>query len=80
MVHNLYGVLENGVEITKKKQDMTSRHGHIEFDNEVKSIPNVQNCNLTKMSGYFINGEEKFLVYEFIANNSLGKVIFNMTS
>ena len=58
MVHNLYGVLENGVEITKKKQDMTSRHGHTEFDNEVKLIPNVQHGNLTKMSGYFINGQK----------------------
>ena len=80
MTHNLQGVLENGVEITGKKHDMTSRHGHTEFDNEFKLIPNVQHCNLTKISGYFINGAEKFLVYEFMANNILGKVIFSMTS
>ena len=59
---------------------MTSRHGHTEFDNEVKLIQFLQHRNLTKMSGYFINGAEKFLVYEFMANNILGKVIFSMTS
>uniref|UniRef100_A0A3Q7IGW8 Uncharacterized protein n=1 Tax=Solanum lycopersicum TaxID=4081 RepID=A0A3Q7IGW8_SOLLC len=67
------GVLENGVEITGKKLDMTSRHGHSEFDSEVKLIPNLQHRNLTKMSGYCINGAEKFLVDEFMADNSLGK-------
>uniref|UniRef100_A0A3Q7IHQ5 Serine-threonine/tyrosine-protein kinase catalytic domain-containing protein n=1 Tax=Solanum lycopersicum TaxID=4081 RepID=A0A3Q7IHQ5_SOLLC len=71
---NVYkGVLEKGIEITGKKQDMTSRHGHTEFDNEVKLIPNVKHRNLTKISGYCINGAEKFLVYEFMVNNSLGK-------
>ena len=55
---------------------MTSRHGHTEFDNEVKLIPNVQHCNLTKMSGNCINGVEKFLVYEFRSSSSLLKVIF----
>ena len=79
MIHDLQGVLENGVDKTGKKQDVTSRHGHTEFDNEVKLIPIVQQRNLTKMSGYCINGAEKFLVHEFMANNSLGKVIFSMT-
>ena len=80
MIHKLQGVLEKGVEITGKKQGVTSRHGHTEFNSEVKLIPNVQHNNLTKMSGYYINGAEKFLVYVFMENNSLGKVIRSMTS
>ncbi|KAG5622754.1 hypothetical protein H5410_007972 [Solanum commersonii] len=71
------GVLENGVEIAVKKQDVTSRQGFTEFKNEVKLIAKLQHRNLTKLLGYCINGTEKFLVYEFMANNSLDKVIFD---
>ncbi|WMV31104.1 hypothetical protein MTR67_024489 [Solanum verrucosum] len=78
---NVYkGVLENGVEIAVKKQDVTSRQGFTEFENEFKFIAELQHCNLTKLLGYCINGAEKFLVYEFMADNSLDKVIFGMTS
>ncbi|KAH0727748.1 hypothetical protein KY285_003476 [Solanum tuberosum] len=78
---NVYkGVLENGVEIAVKKQDVTSRQGFTEFENEFKLIAKLQHRNLTKLLGYCINGAEKFLVYEFMANNSLDKVIFGMTS
>ncbi|CAN4083905.1 unnamed protein product [Withania somnifera] len=75
---NVYkGVLETGVEIAVKKLDVTSRQGVKEFDNEVKLITKLQHRNLTKLLGYSIDGTEKFLVYEFMANNSLDKVIFD---
>ncbi|KAH0676472.1 hypothetical protein KY285_024273 [Solanum tuberosum] len=78
---NVYkGVLENGVEIAVKKQDVTSRQGFTEFENKFKLIAKLQHRNLTKLLGYCINGAEKFLVYEFMADNSLDKVIFGMTS
>ncbi|KAH0753266.1 hypothetical protein KY285_006414 [Solanum tuberosum] len=78
---NVYkGVLENGVEIVVKKQDVTSRQGFTEFENEVKLIAKLQHRNLTKLLGYCINEAEKILVYEFMENNSLDKVIFGMTS
>ncbi|CAN4083900.1 unnamed protein product [Withania somnifera] len=75
---NVYkGVLETGVEIAVKKQDVTSRQGVTELENEVKLITKLQHRNLTKLLGYCIHGKEKFLVYEFMANNSLDKVIFD---
>ncbi|XP_049403580.1 cysteine-rich receptor-like protein kinase 19 [Solanum stenotomum] len=78
---NVYkGVLENGVVIAVKNQDVTSRQGFTEFENEFKLIAKLQHRNLTKLLGYCINGAEKFLVYEFMADNNLDKVIFGMTS
>ncbi|KAK4734175.1 hypothetical protein R3W88_008436 [Solanum pinnatisectum] len=47
------------------------------YKNEVKLIAKLQHCNLTKLLGYFINLVKIFLVYEFMANNSLHKVIFD---
>ncbi|KAH0783869.1 hypothetical protein KY290_003467 [Solanum tuberosum] len=71
---NVYkGVLKNGVEIAVKKQDMISCQGFTEFKNEFKLIAKLQHRNLTKLLGYCINGAEKLLVYEFMANNSLDK-------
>ncbi|XP_060191621.1 G-type lectin S-receptor-like serine/threonine-protein kinase At4g27290 [Lycium barbarum] len=75
---NVYkGLLETGIEIAVKKQDVTSRQGVKEFENEVNLIAKLQHRNLTKLLGYCIHGVEKFLVYEFMANNSLDKVIFD---
>ncbi|KAM3285305.1 G-type lectin S-receptor-like serine/threonine-protein kinase [Capsicum chacoense] len=77
---NVYkGVLESGVEIAVKKQNVTSRQGFREFENEVKLIAKLQHRNLTKLLGYCIHGTEKSLVYEFMENNSLDKVIFEKT-
>ncbi|KAK6794139.1 hypothetical protein RDI58_007592 [Solanum bulbocastanum] len=47
------------------------------FENEVKLIAKLHHRNLTKLLGYYINGAEKFLVYELMANNSVDKVIFD---
>ncbi|KAG5581741.1 hypothetical protein H5410_052368, partial [Solanum commersonii] len=43
------------------------------FESEVKLITKIQHRNLTKLLGYCINGAGKFLVCEFMANNSLDK-------
>ena len=62
-----------------KKQNV-ARQGVEEFENEVKHIAMLQHQNLTKLLGYCIHELEKFLVYEFMANKSLDKVIFGRSS
>ncbi|TMW81594.1 hypothetical protein EJD97_008779 [Solanum chilense] len=59
---------------------MTSRQEFTKFENEVKLIAKLQHRNLTKLLGYYINGAEKFLFYEFRSSNSLHKVIFGTKS
>ncbi|XP_027100801.2 cysteine-rich receptor-like protein kinase 43 isoform X1 [Coffea arabica] len=70
------GKLDDGREIAVKKLSQSSRQGKKEFMNEAKLLARVQHRNVVNLLGYCAHGPEKLLVYEFVVNESLDKLLF----
>ncbi|KAL3501916.1 hypothetical protein ACH5RR_036365 [Cinchona calisaya] len=70
------GRLDDGREIAVKKLSRSSRQGKKEFMTEAKLLAKVQHRNVVNLLGYCAHGPEKLLVYEFVAHQSLDKLLF----
>uniref|UniRef100_A0A6N2M2Q3 Protein kinase domain-containing protein n=1 Tax=Salix viminalis TaxID=40686 RepID=A0A6N2M2Q3_SALVM len=71
------GKLSDGREIAVKKLSHSSNQGKKEFMNEAKLLSRVQHRNVVNLLGYCAHGVEKLLVYEYVANESLDKLLFS---
>ncbi|KAI3811986.1 hypothetical protein L1987_16686 [Smallanthus sonchifolius] len=69
------GKLDSGEEIAVKKLAQTSHQGKREFVNEAKLLARVQHRNVVSLLGYCVS-PEKLLVYEYVPNESLDKLLF----
>ncbi|GKV35391.1 hypothetical protein SLEP1_g43663 [Rubroshorea leprosula] len=70
------GRLDDGRDIAVKKLSHSSNQGKKEFMNEAKLLSRVQHRNVVNLLGYCVHGIEKLLVYEYVPNESLDKLLF----
>ncbi|XP_058109534.1 L-type lectin-domain containing receptor kinase IV.1-like [Magnolia sinica] len=72
------GVLPtSGIEVAVKKISHESRQGMKEFIAEIASIGRIRHKNLVRLLGYCRRKGELLLVYDFMPNGSLDKMIFD---
>ncbi|KAL9265341.1 Cysteine-rich receptor-like protein [Drosera capensis] len=70
------GRLGDGREVAVKMLSRGSKQGKQEFTTEAKLLARVQHRNVVKLLGYCMHGNEKLLVYEYVVNESLDKLLF----
>jgi serine/threonine protein kinase len=72
----MQGILLDGTIIAVKQLSSNSSQGNREFVNEIGMISGLQHPNLVRLYGCCIEGNQLFLVYEYMENNSLARALF----
>ena len=73
---DLQGVLPDGREVAVKRLYMGTRKANAKFLNEANLISRVQHRNLVKLLGCSVKGSERLLVYEYLRNSSIDRILF----
>lgn len=74
------GTLKGGVQVAVKTLSAESKQGLREFLTEINTISNVKHPNLVTLIGCCVEGSNRILVYEYVANNSLDRALLGYTS
>ncbi|KAG6639443.1 probable LRR receptor-like serine/threonine-protein kinase At1g07650 isoform X2 [Carya illinoinensis] len=72
------GILLDGTIIAVKKLFSKSSQGNREFVNEIGMISTLQHPNVVRLYGGCAEGNQLFLVYEYMENNSLARPLFGL--
>jgi serine/threonine protein kinase len=70
------GVLSNKTIIAVKRLFMKTQQASSDFTNEVVLITNLRHQNLVNLKGFCLKGKEMLLVYEYVDNYDLDKILF----
>ncbi|KAJ7981873.1 putative Kinase [Quillaja saponaria] len=70
------GFFSDGTIIAVKQLSSKSKQGNREFINEIGLISALQHPHLVKLYGCCVEGDQLLLVYEYMQNNSLARVLF----
>ncbi|EOY21114.1 PR5-like receptor kinase [Theobroma cacao] len=70
------GTLRSGRPIAVKLLEMSKSHGQ-DFINEVATIGRIHHVNVVQLIGFCVDGSKQALVYDFMPNGSLDKIIFS---
>eukprot|EP01018_Ginkgo_biloba_P012989 Gb_37082 [translate_table: standard] len=70
------GALADGRAVAVKKLEGVSQ-GEAQFRAEVTIVGKIHHINLVRMSGFCAEGNNRMVVYEYIANGSLDKYLFS---
>nr|KJB12873.1 hypothetical protein B456_002G042000 [Gossypium raimondii] len=69
------GKLRSGHHVAVKLLGKSKGNGQ-DFINEVASIGRIHHANVAKLIGFCVEGSKQALVYDFMSNGSLDKIIF----
>eukprot|EP00253_Pinus_taeda_P007360 PITA_07360 len=71
------GISPEGREIAVKMLSSTSAQEQEHFLAEIEMLAKIRHRNLAKLLGCCATGSERLLVYEYLSNNSLDKILFD---
>nr|APU94841.1 leucine-rich repeat receptor-like protein kinase [Pohlia nutans] len=74
------GILPNKTEVAVKQLFLKTKEGRDDFINEVLLVSNLQHRNLVTLKGYSLHGREMLLVYEYVENRDLDKLLLSPQS
>ncbi|KAK4769834.1 hypothetical protein SAY87_030366 [Trapa incisa] len=70
------GLLSDGTLIAVKQLSSKSKQGNREFVNEVGMISGLRHPNLVRLYGCCVEGNQLLLIYEYMENNCLSRILF----
>ncbi|KAK2431594.1 Leucine-rich repeat transmembrane protein kinase [Trifolium repens] len=74
------GQLPDGTVIAVKQLSSKSKQGNREFVNEIGMLSGLQHPNLVKLHGCCVEGNQLILIYEYMENNCLSRILFGKGS